>query len=30
MNDFEISVTTVAFLIFLGVLTYVFGEDKEK
>ena len=29
MNDFEISVTTITFLIFLGVLTYVFGEDKE-
>jgi len=29
MTDFEISVTTVAFLIFLGVLTYVFGQDKE-
>ena len=29
MTDFEISVATVALLIFLGVLTYVFGEDKE-
>jgi len=29
MTDFEISVTTVAFLIFLGILTYVFGQDKD-
>ncbi len=29
MTDFEISVTTITFLIFLGVLTYVFGQDKE-
>ncbi len=29
MTDFEISVTTVALLIFIGVLTYVFSEDKS-
>jgi hypothetical protein len=29
MTDFEISVTTVAFLIFLGILTNVFGQDKD-
>ena len=29
MTDFELAVTTVVALIFLGVLTYVFGDDKE-
>jgi cbb3-type cytochrome oxidase subunit 3 len=29
MTDFELAVTIVVTLIFLGVLTYVFGEDKE-
>ena len=29
MTDFELAVTTVVVLVFLGVLTHVFSEDKE-
>ena len=29
VTDFELAVSTVVALIFLGVLTYVFSDDKE-
>lgn len=29
MTDFEISVSTICLLIFLGVLTYISNEDKD-
>jgi hypothetical protein len=29
VTDFEIAVSTVCFLIFLGVLTYISNEDKD-